>query len=224
MHVKQPLNSRFFKPYHKGISIADIVSAMDDLPKHTIANAPWEDYQYKPDCSFAIAHNETDLYLKFFVTEDAVLARFTAPNSLVYKDSCVEFFIAFNNELSYYNLEFNCLGTAYIGYGTGKTERETAPVDRVEQIQSSSLLYTVDGKFRWELTLIVPVAVFYRHESQLLFRDRAKCNFYKCGDDMPVPHYLCWNNVVSETPNFHLPNFFVEVCFATQAQILSSST
>jgi hypothetical protein len=224
MPSEQALIIGFLQPYHKGISIADIASAMDKLPRHAIAKAPWKDYQYKPDCTFAIAHSENDLFLKFFIKEDAVLARFTTPNSLVYKDSCVEFFIAFNNERSYYNLEFNCLGTAYIGYGTGKTERDIAPVGMVKQIKSSSLLYNVNSKLSWELTLIIPVGVFYHHRGQRLLQDSAKCNFYKCGDDMPVPHYLCWNDIVSETPDFHLSGFFGDVYFAPQDQILSSST
>ncbi|WP_345955752.1 carbohydrate-binding family 9-like protein [Mucilaginibacter sp. PAMB04168] len=217
MPVEQHLKIFYLQPYHEGTSIADIVSAMDDLPKHAIAKAPWVDYQYKPDCAFAIAHGNSNIYIKFFVVEDAVLARFTTPNSLVYKDSCVEFFIAFNNEQSYYNLEFNCLGTAYVGYGSGKTQREAAPVPIVERIKSSCLLRSADGKFKWELTLVIPTDTFYRHSSPQLLQLDAKCNFYKCGDDMPVPHYLCWNNIVSDAPEFHLPDFFAKASFIPQS-------
>jgi hypothetical protein len=217
MLAEQYLSISFLQPGYRYASIADIASAMDDLPKHEISNAPWKDFLYKPDCSFAIAHNNCNIYLKFYVIEDALLARFTSPNSLVYKDSCVEFFIAFNNEPGYYNLEFNCIGTAYVGYGSSKTEREAAPTDIVKQIESNSLVYSVDGRIKWELTLKIPIDTFYRHGNQVLLQGGAKCNFYKCGDDMPVPHYISWNNIVSEGPNFHLPEFFGQASFSTPA-------
>jgi hypothetical protein len=217
MLAEQPLSISFLQHRYGFASIADIASAMDDLPKHKIAKVPWKDFLYKPDCLFAIAHNNFNIYLKFYVIEDAVLARFTSPNSLVYKDSCVEFFIEFNNEPGYYNFEFNCIGTAYIGYGSGKTERETAPIDIVKQIESNSLLYSDDGRIKWELTLKIPIDTFYQHGNQTLLQGGAKCNFYKCGDDMPVPHYICWNTIVSESPNFHLPEFFRSVNFSTPA-------
>ena len=35
-----------------------------------------------------------------------------------------------------------------------------------------------------------------------------KANFYKCGDETLHPHFGCWNPVVAEEPNFHLPEFF----------------
>lgn len=41
----------------------------------------------------------------------------------------------------------------------------------------------------------------------------AGVNFYKCGDDLPKPHYLCWNPIKSETPDFHLPEFFGNAIF-----------
>jgi hypothetical protein len=42
----------------------------------------------------------------------------------VHEDSCVEFFISFEEDSSYYNLEINCIGTCLFGYGKGKDERE----------------------------------------------------------------------------------------------------
>ena len=33
-------------------------------------------------------------------------------------------------------------------------------------------------------------------------------NFYKCGNLTTNKHYLAWNHVDSETPNFHVPESF----------------
>ena len=36
---------------------------------------------------------------------------------------------------------------------------------------------------------------------------RAKANFYKCGDKLPVPHFLSWKPINVPAPDFHLPCF-----------------
>lgn len=33
-------------------------------------------------------------------------------------------------------------------------------------------------------------------------------NFYKCGDKLQTPHFLSWNPINLEKPNFHCPEFF----------------
>lgn len=194
-------------------SIKDIAIALNDFSKHSIDNVPWAVFSYKPECKFVIAHHNSCIFLKFFITEDAVLARFTQPNDLVYQDSCVEFFIAFNGEEEYYNLEFNCIGTCYLGYGKGKLDREDAPVDIIQKIKSTSFLYSDNAKIKWELTVIIPNEVFYHNIQPNLLSNPCKANFYKCGDDLPIPHYLSWNNIKSDTPNFHLSDFFGNLNF-----------
>ena len=41
----------------------------------------------------------------------------------------------------------------------------------------------------------------------------ATANFYKCGDDLPEPHFVSWNKIEAPTPNFHLPKYFGEIEF-----------
>ncbi|RZK44344.1 MAG: GNAT family N-acetyltransferase [Hymenobacter sp.] len=183
-------------------SVTDIAAALNIIPKNLIDNVPWATFPYQPDCAFVIAHNGSCLFLKFFVAEEAVLARFTKPNDLVYHDSCVEFFIAFDNAAEYYNLEFNCIGTCYVGYGTRKSGREEAPVWIVEKIKTNSFLYSDNGEIKWELTVVIPDEVFYRNNQHNLLSQPCKANFYKCGDDLPKPHYLSWCKIESENPDF----------------------
>jgi hypothetical protein len=38
-----------------------------------------------------------------------------------------------------------------------------------------------------------------------------RANFYKWGDGTSVPHYLTWSHIVTETPDFHRPEFFGEL-------------
>ncbi|MDB5111310.1 MAG: hypothetical protein JWR67_2424 [Mucilaginibacter sp.] len=206
-------------------SLESISSILNHVSKNAIANSLWTGFEYQPDCSFAIAHGNNCIFLKYFIIEDDVLLRFTQPNDLVYQDSCVEFFIAFNGEAEYYNLEFNCIGTCYLGYGTGNKGRETADVEIVKKIKCSPLLYSHEGKIKWELTLVIPNEVFFHHNYTSLASKTGRANFYKCGNNMPVPHYLSWNIIESEKPNFHLPDFFGSITFnaSVSNQMVSSS-
>ena len=45
--------------------------------------------------------------------------------------------------------------------------------------------------------------------AQMCIRDREiKANFYKCGDELQTPHFLSWNPIKIENPDFHRPDFF----------------
>jgi hypothetical protein len=191
----------------------DIATVLNTLPKNAIANAPWTNYPDKPECAFAIAHGNNCIFLKFFITEDHLLVRFTQPNDWVFQDSCVEIFVAFNDNVGYYNIEFNSIGTCYFGYSRGRDDIGAADIELVKKIKSSTLLYNEGDKIKWELTVIVPTEVFYLHPNLALAGQSYRANFYKCGDDLPVPHYLTWNNIESAEPNFHLPEFFGELNF-----------
>ncbi|MGH2565575.1 MAG: carbohydrate-binding family 9-like protein, partial [Ginsengibacter sp.] len=41
-----------------------------------------------------------------------------------------------------------------------------------------------------------------------------KVNFYKCGDKLPKPHFLTWNTVETEDPDFHAPEYFGSMEFS----------
>jgi len=202
----------FIDTVDKSTSPEAVSATLDRLPKNIIGNAPWNEFQYKPKCEFTIAHTVDGILLKYFVLEDDILVRFKQPNDLVYFDSCVEFFIAFNEEDDYYNIEFNSIGTCYLGYGS-KSNRAAVDVEVVKKIKSCFAIQTVNGKARWELTVIIPLSTLCKHQIQSLSNLSAKANFYKCGDDLPVPHYLSWNNIESANPNFHQPDFFGELHF-----------
>ncbi|HEX8038127.1 MAG TPA: carbohydrate-binding family 9-like protein [Chryseosolibacter sp.] len=38
-------------------------------------------------------------------------------------------------------------------------------------------------------------------------------DFYKCGDNLPEPHFITWNDVKAPKPDFHLPEFFGRINF-----------
>jgi hypothetical protein len=186
--------------------------------KQHIDNLLWSSNGYMPKASFFMAYTASSILLKYIVKEKYIKAVYREINDPVYKDSCVEAFIAFDNESSYYNLEFNCLGTALAGYGSGKNDRTHIKKQLVEKITSHRLIKTpgnaLNTLIEWELTLKIPFTVFEHHQITSLKNQVCSVNFYKCGDELPEPHFLSWNNIIYPYPNFHLPEFFGKVKFA----------
>ncbi|MDB5146968.1 MAG: Carbohydrate-binding family 9 [Mucilaginibacter sp.] len=197
-------------------SLNELSILLDEEEKHTIDNLLWSDTGYFPGVSFSIAHVDNHIVLKYFVKEQHTRAVYTAVNDPVYKDSCVEFFIGFGNDHSYYNLEFNALGTALIGFGKDRNGRISIPDDKVSSIKAlSTINWTNDpSDFNtWELTLLIPFDVFIYHDIKTLKETAVRANFFKCGDDLPEPHFISWSNIVSSVPDFHLSEFFSAIMF-----------
>lgn len=208
----KPLDIPFLNLPVGSLAIELVSLALDRGERQLINVAPWPAFNYQPHAAFSIAHNGSHIFLKYYVKEKSIAAVNRQTNGPVYKDSCVEFFIAFDGDENYYNVEFNCAGTGHIGFGNRKDDRQAIPVKLVEKIRYQTSLRTgsdfEDNLIHWELSLILPVDIFYHHRMDSLKNKPCRVNFYKCGDELPQPHYLTWSAISSDAPNFHLPEFF----------------
>lgn len=181
---------------------------------HELTYAPWKAFPYKPAVQFGIAHSGTEIFLKYVVEEKALRRETTTVNGPVWEDSCVEFFLSFDN-LGYYNFEFNCIGTPLVAFGSARANRTFLPVPLIKKIICKAENHeNASGNFHWELSVTIPIEVFQFHKIDSLKGTIAHANFYKCGDLTPEPHFLCWNHIDSPTPDFHLPEFFGQLHFA----------
>lgn len=189
---------------------------MDGLQAVAIDCKPWPTYQVNADAKFLMAHNSQSILLKYIISEKYLLAK-EVTNGNIHNDSCVEFFIAFD-DTGYYNLEFNCLGFTKIGYGNGRNGRRLLPIEVIKQlsfsskINANSTLNSNDG-FDWEIMLVIPKEIFIKHKITSFNNLKARGNFYKCGDGLPQPHFLTWNMIEAEKPDFHRKEFFGELSF-----------
>lgn len=207
----------FFRSVNKDSPLREASPILDKLEKNPIENTPWPAYPYKPEVYFTIAHHNDCIFIKFFVSENATRALYKKPNDPVYKDSCVEFFIALNDEKEYYNFEFNSIGTCLLGFGSEKTNRRLLPEEIIAKIRHYETMTNGDTEknwVNWELTLMIPTEVFIYHENVFLRGMTCRANFFKCGDELPEPHFLTWSNIKAETPDFHLPEFLGTMYFA----------
>lgn len=174
-----------------------------------------EAFSYRPEAEFDLCHDGGELHLRFRVRENAVRAVCAADREHAWEDSCVEFFFAPHGDGTYYNLECTCIGKLYLCRGEGRHGREFLPEAAYAAIRRRCSLGTEPFGLResptaWEVELDVPASVFGLQTFSGL---HARGNFYKCGDRLPVPHYLTWAPIATPKPDFHRPEYFDTLIF-----------
>lgn len=203
---------------HAYVHPEEISGMLDAQPYHAIDTINWKEFSHLPETTFSVAHSGTEIYLKFRVREKWFVAEKLNDNENVYEDSCVEFFVSPGSDGIYYNFEFNGIGTCLMGSGTGRTDSkrvDPALISKIRRLPSAGRMPVSQKEdyFTWDLTVAIPVSVFFRHSIDRLGGRRFMANFYKCGDRTKVPHYVTWNPVNTGKPDFHRPEYFGELMF-----------
>jgi len=198
-------------PFKAGIALHPIDEFLNTVPRYSIAHVCWLNTEVIPKVEVAAAYTKEALLFKYYITETTHRATYQLPNEPVFKDSCVELFIAVDDSGNYYNFEFNSLGTCLASYGKDRNNRLKLTPEVIAKIcrQIKWVNYSPSKhQFDWELTLIFPAEAFCFHQVKYQPSQQFRVNFYKCGDELPEPHYLAWNPVRSEVMDFHQPRFF----------------
>jgi hypothetical protein len=194
--------------------LEEISTRMDELNERLLIDTiNWKTYNYKPDAALAIAYSDNEIFLKYYITEDYFKAEKTETNQMVCEDSCVEFFVSPEDDGIYYNFEFNGIGTCLLGTGTGRensTRANPEVVSKIRRLTSVGRKPVPErkGKFEWTITIAIPYEVFFHHKVKELKGKSFRANFYKCGDMLSIPHYITWNAVGTEQPDYHQPEYF----------------
>lgn len=194
--------------------MAEISKALDKLGEgYAIDRVNWPGYEYQPRVRFNIGYGEKEIYLKYYVHEQYVMAQKKKPNESVCEDSCVEFFVSPDSDGVYYNFEFNPIGTCLLGKGTGRADSKVVDPEYISKIRRLGTMGTTPfdektGDQYWELTIAIPVEAFAGKDIKTLPGKVFRANFYKCGDKLSQPHYLTWNPVGTEKPDYHRPEYF----------------
>lgn len=173
--------------------------------KAMISNYKWTE-GYAPEAYAQLIYVEDKGFaLRMTAVESAPKAVYGNYNDPVYKDSCLEFFVNFNNGDKYMNFEMNSNG-AFLAAVRSDRKNKT-PIDMLAPLPEVS---PSKGEGTWT------VEVFYSNEligklfgkSTFAPGESFKGNFYKCGDETEIPHFGMWSPVDNETPDFHRPEFF----------------
>ena len=201
------------------VNIPAVLSAAG-ITYTTIGNVNWpKEFPYKPKVEFAAAHTGDALLLHYRVEEQSVRAVAEKDHEHIWEDACVEFFVMPDQaDGLYYNIECNCTGKLIVAVGEGRNERQPAPAEVMQGISRWASLGTEPFDTRreptkWEVALLVPIKTFFKHQFDSFEGLKAKGNAYKCGDNLPVPHFVSWNPIQTESPDFHRPEFFGQIIF-----------
>jgi hypothetical protein len=200
-------------------SMAEVSSRLDELGDgHPVETVNWETFPYRPEVKFNIAWGDREIYIKYYVRETNVKAEKTLTNEMVCEDSCVEFFVSPADDGIYYNLECNAIGTVLMGSGHGRHDGVRADASVISGIRRLTTMGAepfaeISGDIRWSVTLAIPLETFFQHEIGDLRGKSFRANFYKCGDKLSNPHYVTWNPIGTEKPDYHRPEYFGRLKF-----------
>ena len=183
-----------------------------------LVNVNWQEYPYLPAVGFRLGHTGKDILIQYSVMEATVRAEVGEDNGPVWEDSCVEFFVAPQKEGIYYNIECNSTGHLLLGAGKDRKSRIRAEQKILDGILRWSSLGTGDFQERiapaeWTVCLVIPVSCLFLSVGTTLEGQSMYGNFYKCGNRQLIPHYLSWNPIHLEKPDFHCPDFFGKILF-----------
>lgn len=191
----------------------NVIDLLENNGKRCIIDSVnWEkEFPYRPLSSFTIAHDGSNIYIDFFVRCNYLKAENYENNSPVSQDSCVEFFVAPKGDNHYWNFEFNCIGTINASHRTERknptrlNDKELAQVIRYASCGNKPF-QELEGIFSWNLLVIIPLSLigveYYGSPIAM------KGNFYKCASGCTQPHYMSWNPINTEKPDFHRQEFF----------------
>lgn len=199
---------------------AAVERAFEGIVPEKIASCNWpEQFPYAPRVSFRMFHTGDLLMLRFDVEERYTAALVTEDNGEVWTDSCVEFFLAVDDETGYYNFETTSIGCMLLGFrhthadAVHASPQIMATVRRTTTLPAGIPFAEREGDNRWSLTLAIPPRALFRHALQSWDGVEARMNLYKCGDNLSHPHFLSWRPIRAERPDFHRPEFFEQVKF-----------
>ncbi|MBQ7800545.1 MAG: hypothetical protein IJ370_08620 [Oscillospiraceae bacterium] len=190
------------------IKTVDENFSWNDIEKAPIDIFCWT-YNYKPKTFAQLVFIEgKEIRAKLTCYETDPETRCDTFGQDVWKDSCLEFFAAFNPETPdiYVNCEMNSAGAALMALGNNDVENRVS-ADKI----LGHIPYFAGEVFEdhWcaEVRLTVEdIKTLFGVEIKRGFK--FKGNFFKCGDETKFEHYGMWCRSVAVIPQFHRPQYF----------------
>ncbi len=148
-----------------------------------------------------LCHDGENLYVRMEAKEENVRATLTGALDQVCNDSCLEFFFApVKDDARYFNLEWNRLENAYVGFGAERKSRVRQILKKPAEVFAPKAFDLGGG---WGIEYRIPASFIRMYMPEFELSGEAAGNFYKCGDETEIPHYLAWNDLTSERPDYH---------------------
>lgn len=182
-----------------------------------------DNYQWtclvRPQTEASLQMTEQGLHVKFEVQESSPLTTSTVqqePMLMVCQDSAVELFLAFSDiehdqnfkpaleHCMYTNIEINSAGICYAKYGHSRKNRTAFSAKQIASLQIKTSIQAD----KWSCELLVPRSLVKSIAGYDAFDGIFALNLYKISESKEVEHYISFNRIEVDKPNFHLPEFF----------------
>ncbi|MBD5210029.1 MAG: hypothetical protein HDS69_07860 [Bacteroidales bacterium] len=213
------MNKSLLIPYIKELDNKTLDEAMPILEERgvrcPIDSLNWpQEYPYHPLTVVNAAHSDEAIFLDFFVRCNYLRAVNAESNSPVWEDSCVSFFVRPQPDGEYWSFHINCIGAINASRRTTRRpvhRLSTEEIDTIECYASCGYqpFREVEGLFTWNVVVRIPlslIGVEYKGLPVLM-----KGNLYKCASGTSQPHFLSWNPVGTQHPDFHSPQSFGDI-------------
>ncbi len=189
------------------LAVSDITAlslVLNKTPKLELDQLNWADFPYQPQVTASLLYNDDYLLVKYYVEEQELRLVNHIDQSRVCEDSCVEFFVSADDN-GYFNFEFNAKGTCLAAFGKERAFRIFLSDDQMNQILRfpQETVQNHPNVVTWSIILAIPFSIIGTPPNK-----EYHANFYKCGDKHQVPHFLSWNPINTESPDFHKPECF----------------
>ncbi len=171
----------------------------------------WPENDYRPQGNVTIVYNEEALKVRLWAGIEAPQAKAYVDNGDVWKDTCLELFLKpFAEDEDYINIETNVLGCMLIGKGFNRHNRPFITAMLKPHMEPKVTI--VPGE-SWSLEYKIPFKALeeiFGRELKPVAGTKLWLNAYMCGDETPLPHWVSWNKVDIEDPDFHRSDYFGE--------------
>lgn len=188
-------------------------TSWDDIPTLNI-DVPYLETPDSITASAQIAWDDVAVLIHLSTTEQQTRAEERGELAAPCKDSCLEFFICpMQNDDRYLNIEFNSLGTVFLGIGSSSDTLIRLVIPEGHESTLEPRINKFNGG--WEIFYKLPFELVRRFFPDFEVKDgkTVRANCYKCADLSNPPHYLSWNEVDRSRFTFHNPQKFGAMTF-----------
>lgn len=196
--------------------IFDRFPGWDYVPSVEFSYWHWEDKSpYRPQ-TFAKLCGVSDegLRAKLWTFEDNPMALYKDRDDPVYKDSCLELFLQpFEHRAEYVNFEINSKGVYLSQFGPTREPRTFIKDFCTGEPAITPFQINQDGKSAWGIEVLLSEVLLSEifGEAFTVCEGSIRGNFYKCGDETPIPHYGACFPVTTALLGFHNPDCFGDI-------------
>lgn len=193
------------------------------LPYTQIASFHWEQpVPYRPAAFFRFAALRSGgLICELKCFESSPKAVYTQIDSPVYKDSCLEFFIApVCSRSEYINIECNSVGAYLAQFGSQRDGRRSLS----ELCTAAPAVTPFKGRDEcgdfWGVRIVLSGQLIHELYGTG-YTNAVRANFYKCGDQTQTPHYAAFSPVTDMPPGFHNPSCFADFYITPEGNVIN---